>query len=475
MGEIQVRAKYTSPWAKMLLYGLLALIPVWGVISPIAFLLLSFVLCMSPSAFFYNPILTFGMAACFVVTTVSCALACIALADNSLIASKDGLRIPCHTSLTTKLRRDFRWSEISNVVFSSADPNAPQFFISFKTVSGLSFDIFAFRLSKPELERFLLGIELWCNPTVVDTRLPQIKESLQQHLAIADSANQSYTAMWEDELERRFNSTAFVVLEPEETLQDGKISIVRQLSFGGLSAVYLCQIDKRDLFVLKESVVPADSSAELIKKAEEMFAREAKFLLRLEHQNIVKVLDHFVEKGRNYLRLEHINGPDLRQFVKINGAQPEYRVLEWARKLAEVMAYLHAQEPPIIHRDLTPDNIVLENNSRIKVIDFGAANEYIGTATGTLIGKQSYLPMEQLRGKSVPQSDIYSFGCTLHFLLTGEDPEPLEVSRPRQRNAAISEKLDNLVAACTDQDFKNRPASAREIIAMLEREASPVV
>lgn len=97
-----------------------------------------------------------------------------------------------------------------------------------------------------------------------------------------------------------------------------------------------------------------------------------------------------------------------------------------------------------------------------------AANEFLGTATGTLIGKQSYLPMEQLRGKAVPQSDIYSFGGTLHFLLTGEEPEPLAVSHPKQLRAELSDAIDQLVASCTDADYKKRPQSAAELLELLK-------
>jgi serine/threonine-protein kinase len=280
--------------------------------------------------------------------------------------------------------------------------------------------------------------------------------------------------MWEDELERRFASTAFVVLEPDKLLQDGKLQVVRQLSFGGLSAVYLCRREKRELVVLKESVVPADASLELRQKAEEMFAREARLLLRLKHTHIVGVLDYFVENGRNYLMLEHINGQDLNQYVKQHGPQPEYRVIEWAKTFADVLEYLHSQEPPIVHRDLSPDNIVMDQSHTLKIIDFGAANEFIGTATGTLVGKQSYLPMEQLRGKAVPQSDIYALGCTLHYLLTGQDPEPLAVSHPREFRPEISEWLDNLVARCTDPDYKNRPQSATEFKTSISQDFSPI-
>ena len=75
----------------------------------------------------------------------------------------------------------------------------------------------------------------------------------------------------------------------------------------------------------------------------------------------------------------------------------------------------------MIHRDLTPENLVLRKNEVI-LIDFGAANEFVGTATGTIVGKQAFIPPEQLRGKTVPESALYAFGGTMLFLLTGKDP-----------------------------------------------------
>jgi tRNA A-37 threonylcarbamoyl transferase component Bud32 len=462
MDELRVRVKYSSLPARVMLYLVLGSIPIWGVFFPIIILLMLGGIVLQPEILLQQPILFLGFNGGLLVTTCIFALASIALADDRLMASKEGLRIPFHLSLLTKMRRDFSWQEIESIVFAG-DVQSNLFSILFKTRAGLSFAIRSERIKESELEQFLLALELWVDSDKVDQRLLQIKESLQRRLCLNDSQKQSYTAMWEDELERRFASTAFVVLEPEAFLQSGRLKVVRQLSFGGLSAVYLCQMDKRELVVLKESVVPADSSEELRLKAEEMFAREARLLMRLKHPNIVGVLDYFVEKGRNYLLLEHVNGQDLNQFVRQHGPQPEYRVIEWAKKLADVLSYLHSQEPPIMHRDLSPDNMVLDENHTLKIIDFGAANEFIGTATGTLVGKQAYLPMEQLRGKTVPQSDIYAFGGTLFYLLTGEDPEPLSVSCPRQRRPEVSEFMDDLVSRCTSSDFKKRPAGAAEI------------
>src|SRR5207237_6197438 len=118
--------------------------------------------------------------------------------------------------------------------------------------------------------------------------------------------------------------------------------------------------------------------------------------------------------------------------IRQNGAQKETTVLKWAAEVAEILTYLHKRNPPIIHRDLTPDNLVLKNEGTVHLIDFGAANQFVGTATGTLVGKQAYIAPEQLRGKADLQSDLYSLGGTLHYLLTGKDPIPLMVAHPNE-------------------------------------------
>ena len=115
-----------------------------------------------------------------------------------------------------------------------------------------------------------------------------------------------------------------------------------------------------------------------------------------------------------------------------------------------------------MHRDLTPDNLVLSVKVGLVLIDFGAANAFIGTATGTMVGKQSYMPPEQLRGKAEPRSDIYALGCTLYFLLTGNDPMPLEVANPGEKTV-VSHDLNALIMRCTAQKVEERFASAQAV------------
>src|SRR5207245_510152 len=102
-----------------------------------------------------------------------------------------------------------------------------------------------------------------------------------------------------------------------------------QLAFGGLSAIYLAQDKEADLVVLKEAVVPAGANAGVREQAEKYLAREAEVLSRLRHPGIARVLDYFVHKGRHYLKLEYINGTDLRQYVRQNGAIDQLTAMNW--------------------------------------------------------------------------------------------------------------------------------------------------
>jgi serine/threonine-protein kinase len=214
--------------------------------------------------------------------------------------------------------------------------------------------------------------------------------------------------------------------------------------------------------ILKESVLPADIQSELKSKAEEQFEREARILAGLSHPRIAKVLDHFVERG-HYLLIQFINGQDLRQLVNQAGCLSESKALEYGLQIADILEYLHKKEPAIIHRDLTPENLIVDDKGRIVLIDFGAANEFLHTATGTLVGKHAYMAPEQLRGKACTQSDLYALGSTLFFLLTGKDPLPLSQSHPANSNSAVSNPTDDLVSRLTHAKKDERYQTAADV------------
>ena len=109
------------------------------------------------------------------------------------------------------------------------------------------------------------------------------------------------------------------------------------------------------------------------------------------------------------------------------------------------------------------------------LIDFGASNEFIGTATGTLIGKQAYMAPEQLRGKATTQSDIYAFGACLFFLLTGRDPMPLSACHPASVLPEISPGLDTLIANMTEPEQTARLLDFTEVMTRLTQIADELI
>lgn len=326
-------------------------------------------------------------------------------------------------------------------------------------------------MSKDDLRMFFSAIYKWGEEVFL---APDIDE-LQKQLNTKEEKESTFTKMWEDELCAHFGTTTFVPLAKNKELRDATLVIRSQLAYGGLSAVYLAsgQSPESETVVIKESVVPTQTQEASLEKARELFEREARLLMKLAHPKIARVKDHFVESGRNYLVLQYVEGQSLRQFVRLNGAQSEDTVLNWAKQIAETLIYLHSQNPPIIHRDLTPENIVVTKEGTPVIIDFGAATEFLETATGTLIGKQSYISPEQFRGHATPSSDLYALGATMFFLLTGHDPEALSESHPATINHAVSEGTDRLVSNLTKIDERERPrsaeATAAEIDALLQK------
>jgi serine/threonine protein kinase len=107
--------------------------------------------------------------------------------------------------------------------------------------------------------------------------------------------------------------------------------------------------------------------------------------------------------------------------------------------------------------------LILGPDGSLKLIDFMVAQQSADTATATVVGKHAYLPPEQFRGRAIPRSDIYAFGCTLFYLLTGKDPEPLTSSHPIFERDTVSGAMDTLVATATDLDLNKRFACADDV------------
>ncbi|MBP9094728.1 serine/threonine protein kinase, partial [bacterium] len=392
------------------------------------------------------------------------------LQESNIIVSQDGLFIPILTSASNHFDRFIEWRDIEKVILQGELTNIDKMKIRMLTAGGGVVTLGLNGLSGNDIEYLLVSMANWLPDSILDPQIHELKEALWNADALAIGSNQnktlSFTQMWEDELTSRYSSTAYIPLNPGQRLQDNNLKVVRQLALGGWSAIYLVQEANTKLKVLKESVIPPGTSEIIKEKAQSMFLREAQLLLKLSHPQIVQVYQHFVEDNRHYLLLDYVSGQTVKQAVKLQGPYHQLDVVDYGKQMAVILIYLHSQTPPVLHRDLTPDNLIIDKQ-KLTLIDFGAANEMLGTATGTMVGKQSYIAPEQFQGHATAQSDLYALGATLYFMLTGVEAIPMTQSSPQKLEPAISTTLNRLVEELTAQDQANRPASANELKARL--------
>jgi len=158
----------------------------------------------------------------------------------------------------------------------------------------------------------------------------------------------------------------------------------------------------------------------------QMFQREAHLLAALNHPNLPRVLDHFVEaNGVQYLVMDYIEGQNLEEAVKQHGALLQHAALERLNQIFDAVNYLHRQTPPLIHRDIKPQNIIVTPQAKAMLVDFGIAKQMASgqaTAPSVRFGSPGYAPPEQYSGGTDARSDVYSLGATLYYALSAQDP-----------------------------------------------------
>ncbi|MEW6730464.1 MAG: DUF4388 domain-containing protein [Acidobacteriota bacterium] len=267
--------------------------------------------------------------------------------------------------------------------------------------------------------------------------------------------------------------------------------VKEMVSRGGFGATYM--VNDQDCFdeirILKElrpiSIENDEPDTGPRKEtAERLFKREAQTLLNLNHPGIPKLYAYFIQDGYSYLLQEYIPGRTLAEMVeqrKENYAEKEARQL--LAELAEILRYLHSQQPPIVHRDIKPQNLMRHTDGRLLLIDFGAVCRAANPEGHgqTLIGSPGYAPPEQIMGQPVPQSDLYAAGATVVRLLTGRHPSQL-TNKTKQRiewtsHAAVSRPFCDLINELLVLDPNRRLGSAAELARWLRELAAvpPVV
>jgi len=305
-------------------------------------------------------------------------------------------------------------------------------------------------------ELLLAAIECWA---------PHLKRNAELVQTLQPPADLSYTEVWLAALTAPPKRERLKPLVEGVSLHDNAYRVVRSIGTGGQGFAYLAEHgDAKEQVVLKEFILPVFVDVSVRRKALEKFESEARLLKHLDNDQVVKLVDYFVEDHRAYLVLEYIDGISLRRLVEEKGALPQEQVLELTKQMATILEYLHNGEPPVVHRDFTPDNLILRKDGTLKLIDFNVAQQLDATVVATVVGKHAYLAPEQFQGMPGTQSDIYSMGATIHYLLTGKDPLPISVSKPKEVRADVDDLLDLVVSRATQRSLVERYAKVENLV-----------
>ncbi|AFR28516.1 Stk1 family PASTA domain-containing Ser/Thr kinase [Arthrobacter sp. Rue61a] len=261
------------------------------------------------------------------------------------------------------------------------------------------------------------------------------------------------------------------------TTVDGRYTVRSRLASGGMSTVYLATDQRLERDVALKVLHPhlANDPTFL-----ERLSREAKAAASLSHPHIVGVLDQGEDGPIAYLVMEYVKGHTLRDTLNEQGALPPRLALALIDPVIEGLAAAHRSG--LIHRDVKPENVLIADDGRIKVGDFGLARAIsANTSTGALIGTVAYLAPELVLGQPADaRSDIYSAGIMLYEMLTGKQPyagdSPIQVAyqhvnaavgRPSDAAPGLAEDLDELVQWCTAVDAENRPVDGTALLTEL--------
>jgi serine/threonine-protein kinase len=264
-------------------------------------------------------------------------------------------------------------------------------------------------------------------------------------------------------------------------LFDNRYRIERRIGTGGMADVFLARDESLGRRVAIKILAERYAQDEAFV---ERFRREATSAAGLSHPNIVSVYDRGQASGTSYIAMEYLNGPTLKDEITSRAPLPEAEVVNWAVQALDALEFAHRQG--VVHRDIKPHNMILTDEGRLKVTDFGiarAANVAQMTEVGSIVGTAQYLSPEQARGLDVgPQSDLYSMGIVLYEMLTGELPftgdsaveiAMKQVSDPppsiRKQNRLVSEGLEQVVMRALSKDPALRHRSARQMADELRR------
>ncbi|MCB0211349.1 MAG: serine/threonine protein kinase [Anaerolineae bacterium] len=285
-----------------------------------------------------------------------------------------------------------------------------------------------------------------------------------------------------------FDETNQQLAHREIVLQD-RYKLRQILGKGGFGAAYLAEdLTLKRGCVVKQMLSPQNISPRELEKKRLDFEREASLLVKLNepgHSNIPEIFDYFSNENGSYLVMKYIQGQSLQDKLKSQAGPVEWHeAVRYIIDVCSALNYMHTQgEQPVMHRDIKPGNILLGDDGRIWLVDFGLAKTKPVDNTDDIdevksAGSAGYTPIEQWLGQAVPASDIYAVGITLHHLVTGLSP--LEAFREdgelkvnivklqdlhsrlepiRKISRDLPRELDEIIAAATAAEPEQRPSA----------------
>lgn len=250
----------------------------------------------------------------------------------------------------------------------------------------------------------------------------------------------------------------------------GKYRILDILGEGGEGRVYLAEDESLFRRVALKRILQGE-------KTEEEVRREAAFLRDLRHPMLPVVYELFYEDDW-YLAMEYIEGVSLQRYIESRGRVEEAQGCLWADALLDVLCYLHARKPPVIYRDLKPDNIMVCRDGTLRLVDFGGAalKSYGEGRDERMAATAGYAAPEQWQKVGRParadeRSDLYAFGKILYYMVTGADPgkPPYTALAIAYYNPLLSDELEQVVRRCIEEEPEARFQVAEEVREELRR------
>ncbi|KPJ70282.1 hypothetical protein AMJ44_00120 [candidate division WOR-1 bacterium DG_54_3] len=261
----------------------------------------------------------------------------------------------------------------------------------------------------------------------------------------------------------------------------GRYQIIEELGKGGMGKVYKAhdtEIKEKVALKLLKPEIAAD------KKTIERFQNELKFARKISHRNVCRMYDLNKEEGSYYITMEYVPGEDLKSSIRRMGPLSAGKTISIAKQVCEGLEEAHRLD--VVHRDLKPQNIMIDKDGNVRIMDFGIARSLKAkgiTGAGVMIGTPEYMSPEQVEAKDIDQrSDIYSLGIILYEMVTGKVPfegdtpftigmkHKSEIPRdPKELNAHLPEDLSRLILKCMEKSKENRYQSAGEVRSELIR------